>query len=140
MKSQLGQVHQREAALKEQLGAGEETIRRQEEALEAQLRERVEVEGTLAEARRAMEAVEAEVRELDQQRLANETTVESARQGVDQVRMAAQEIRVRREGVAEQFAETGFELEPVLEEMQEDASAEVWEESLHKLSARIERL
>ena len=140
MKSQLGQFHQREAVLKEQLAAGEEPIRRQEEALEVQLRERVEVEGTLAEARRAVEAVDAELRELDQQRLTNETTLESARQGVDQVRMAAQEIRVRREGVAEQFAETGFELEPVLEEMQEDASAEVWEENLHKLSARIERL
>ncbi len=140
MKSQLGQFHQREAALKEQLAAGEEPIRRQEEALEAQLRERVEVEGRLAEARRAMEAVEAELRELDQQRLANETTVESARQAVDQVRMAAQEVRVRREGVAEQFGETGFELETVLAEMPEGAAADAWEENLQRLGARIDRL
>jgi len=140
MRSQLGQFHQREATLKEQLAEGEEPIRHQEEALEVQLRERVEVEGGLAEARRAVEAVDAELRELDQQRLANESAVESARQAVDQVRMAAQEIRVRREGVAEQFAESGFELETVLAEMHEDASADVWEENLHKLGARIERL
>ncbi len=140
MKSQLGQFHQRETALREQLATGEQPIRRQEEALEVQLRERVEVEGSLAEARRTVEAIEAQLREFDQQRLANETTVEAARQAVDQVRMAAQEIRVRREGVAEQFAETGFELEAVLAEMPEAGTAEAWEENLHKLGARIERL
>jgi chromosome segregation protein len=140
MKAQLQQFHQRESVLREQLSAGEEPIRAQEEMLDTQLRERVEVEGALAEARRNAEEVESRLRELDQQRVNNETAVESARQAVDQVRMAAQEIRVRREGIAEQFAETGFELGETLETMPEDAEVGAWDENLQRLTARIERL
>ncbi len=140
MKAQLQQFHERESALKEQLEAGKEPIRAQEEMLEGQLRERVEVEGALAEARREAEEVESRLRDLDQQRLAGESTVEAARQAVDQVRMTAQEIRVRREGVAEQFGETGFELANVLAEMSEEAEAGAWEENLQRLTARIDRL
>ncbi len=140
MKSQLVQFHQREASLRQQLEAGQSPIREQEERLEQQLRDRVEVEGKLAEARRAVEAVEAGLREHDQKRLSNESTVDEARRALDEARMAAQEVRVRREGLAEQFAETGFELETVLETLDEDSDVETWEQALQQLTSRIERL
>jgi chromosome segregation protein len=54
--------------------------------------------------------------------------------------MAVHELRVRREGFAEQLAQTDFELETLLEEMHEEAGIEAWEEKLEKVRRRIDRL
>ena len=54
--------------------------------------------------------------------------------------MAVQEIRVRREGFAEQLAQTSFELEALLDEMDENANIDEWEEKLEKVRRRIDRL
>ena len=50
------------------------------------------------------------------------------------------EIRVRREGFAEQLAQTEFQLEALLEGLGDDASIELWEENLEKIRRRIDRL
>ncbi len=44
--------------------------------------------------------------------------------------MAAQESRVRREGLAEQFAATRFDLDEILAGLAADAAVTAWEESL----------
>jgi chromosome segregation protein len=54
--------------------------------------------------------------------------------------MAVQEVKVRREGFAEQLAATDFALEALLEEIDEQATIESWEEKLEKLRRRIDRL
>ena len=96
--------------IREQLGSSQAPLADNKARLEEQLQVRVEVEDELAEARRRVETVENELRELDQARMQNDQSVEAARGDVNDARMAAQEVSVRREGFAEQFAETGFEL------------------------------
>ena len=54
--------------------------------------------------------------------------------------MAFQELRVRREGIADQLSQTEFELENLLDEIDDSATIETWEEKLTKLRRRIERL
>jgi chromosome segregation protein len=54
--------------------------------------------------------------------------------------MALQELRVRREGFAEQFAQTGFELEELLANLHEENTAEEWEGKLQRIRTRIDRL
>ena len=54
--------------------------------------------------------------------------------------MAVQEIRVRREGFMEQLKQTGFELEELLEGLDEEADSQTWEIQLEKIRGRIERL
>jgi chromosome segregation protein len=54
--------------------------------------------------------------------------------------MAMQEIRVRREGVAEQLGQTEFAVEELLKELAEDATIDAWEEKLEKVRKRIDRL
>ena len=54
--------------------------------------------------------------------------------------MSTRELRVRREGIAEQLAQTGFEFAALMEEMDEAASLEGWEEKLEKVRKRIDRL
>jgi chromosome segregation protein len=54
--------------------------------------------------------------------------------------MALQEVRVRREGFTDQLAQTNFDLVSLLDEMDESASIESWEEKLEKVRRHIERL
>jgi chromosome segregation protein len=51
-----------------------------------------------------------------------------------------QELRVRREGLAEQFAQSGYEYEAILSELDESAAIDVWEQKLEDIRRRIERL
>ena len=54
--------------------------------------------------------------------------------------MAVQELRVRREGFAEQLAQTDFELETLLAELDDEATIEAWDEKLEIVRRRIDRL
>jgi chromosome segregation protein len=140
MQRQLRQFQSREREIREQLANSQAPLAASKEQLERQLAARVEVEGELTAARRKVEAVEAELRELDQSRMQIDQSVDEARQKVSEAEMAVQELRVRREGIAEQLAQTGFELEQLLEEMDGAADIQAWEEKLEKVRMRIDRL
>ena len=63
--------------------------------LEQALSEKVSVDNELREARESLEAAEAALRGLDEQRVGCETSVDEMRSAMEQARLAAQEIRVR---------------------------------------------
>ncbi len=140
MQSQLRHFGSREKEIRQQLEQSEAPLAENREKLESQLALRVDVEKELNEARRLVEQVENELRECDQRRMQSDRLVEEARGAVGEAKMAMQEIRVRREGFAEQLKQTSFELEPLLQEMEQDAAIATWEEKLDKLRTRIERL
>jgi hypothetical protein len=66
--------------------------------------------------------------------------VEDSRTRLEDVRMAAQELKVRRETLLEQFQATQFELQTVYQEMVADADVGVWEQALSELVQKVERL
>ncbi len=134
------QFRSRENEIREQLTNSETPIVDNKATLEKLLGTRLEVEEELAASRKKVEKVEHELRELDQSRMQIDQAVDAARQRVSEAEMAVQELRVRREGIAEQLARTDFEFETLLEEMDEAASVDSWEEKLEKLRARIDRL
>jgi chromosome segregation protein len=136
----LQQFEQRRGELQRQLAVGEEPIAAHERDLELQLELRVGVEKNLAEARRALEEAEARMRALDERRLQAEAKVEESRQYLDDVRLATQELRVRRESLQEQFNATHFELPAVLAELPADAQVPAWEQTLREVTEKIERL
>ncbi len=140
MKSQLAQFQQREVEIREQLETSKTPMHENRARLEQQLEERVTVEDELATARRAVEKVEAELRDLDQARIEIDQRVESQRGQVTEAEMAVREVSVRREGLAEQLAQTGFGFEELVEGLAEDASIEAWETKLEKVRRRIDRL
>ena len=140
MQAQLTQFESRETEIRAQLAASEAPLTESKSRLEAQLSMRVEIEDELSGARKRVEAVESDLRDRDQERLQNEQAVEAARTKVGESEMALQEIRVRREGFAEQLAQTDFELETLLREIDEAATIESWDEKLEKIRRRIDRL
>jgi chromosome segregation protein len=140
MKAQVEQLAARRAELESQLQSGVAPLDELEAALERALAQRLSIESELREARVALEAAEAELRSLDERRLASEDAVEQARAHMEQARLGAQEIRVRRESLAEQFAQTHFELATVVAGLPAEATQAAWEQSLAEATEKIGRL
>ena len=140
MQSQLRQFQSREEEIRQQLELSQSPLKDNRRSLEERLAERVAVEEELAAARTLVEESDAKLRELDQLRISADQAAEAARTSVSEAEMAVQEVRVRREGFAEQLAQTSFTLEELLKEMDPAATIETWDEKLEKLRRRIDRL
>ncbi len=137
---QRAQLERHREELEAELAGGDGPIVELEARLNESLARRLEVEAELGEARRALEEADAALRALDEQRLLAERRVGEAREAMEAARLAAQENRVRREGLAEQFAQTHFELAEVQQSLAADASIPTWEERLAEARAAIEKL
>jgi chromosome segregation protein len=140
MKAQLSQFQTREKEIRDQLENSQTPLATNKDDLADLLAARLAVEEELAAARQVVEKVENELRELDQSRMQIDQSVDFARSKVSEAEMAVQELKVRREGFAEQLAQTDFELVLLLQEMDEAATIDSWEEKLEKIHKRIDRL
>jgi len=140
MKLQLTQFQKRETEIRDQLQNSQSPMVGNKEELARQLENRLAVEQALSAARQVVEKVEHELRELDQSRMQIDQSVDESRAKVGEAEMAAQELKVRREGFTDQLAQTDFEYEPLLEEIDEAANIDSWEEKLEKIRKRIDRL
>ena len=140
MKSQLTQFRSRETEIFDQLQNSQSPLVGNKDDLAKQLESRLAVEEELATARQKVEKVETELRELDQSRLQIGQSVEESRSKVSEAEMAVQELKVRREGFTDQLGQTGFELATLLDEIDESADIDAWDEKLGKVRKRIDRL
>jgi chromosome segregation protein len=123
-----------------QLEAGEAPLAALQEQIEAALQVRAQIESELHAAKIASDELDALLRDREAGCSAVEQRVEAARAAMDNARLAAQQVRVRRESVAEQFATTNFELAALLAELSQDATVDVWEAQLAEAKGKIDRL
>jgi chromosome segregation protein len=140
MQSQLAQFERREVQIRDQLELSQRPLADNKRTLEEQLAARVTVEEELAAARKLVEAVESELRNLDQERMQVEQRADAARGSVSEAQIALREVRVRQEGFAEQLAQTDFDYSTLLEELDAEATIDAWEDRLEKVRRRIDRL
>ncbi|UCC14925.1 MAG: chromosome segregation protein SMC [Gammaproteobacteria bacterium] len=140
LRSQLESYSQRGEELTEQLASGTGPLDEQQKKLDQFLEERVGVESELGTARDQVQAAEDQLRALQEQQQLRQREAEQIRSTLDELRLAAKEIQVRRQTVTEQFAETEYELETLRAELDESASIADWEVHLEKLLSRIQRL
>ncbi|MBS0388055.1 MAG: chromosome segregation protein SMC [Proteobacteria bacterium] len=137
---QRAQLAQRHEALTAELADGDAPVLELRARLQAALDRRVEVEAELANARQAQEDAERELRTIEQRRFGAEQRVAAARAAMDAARMQAQESRVRRESLAEQFAQTRFDLAEITAALAAEANVADWETRLEEARADIEKL
>jgi chromosome segregation protein len=137
---QRGALQAQAESLQRTLADGDAPVAELELRLQDHLARRLEVEADLASARRQLEDCDAELRSLEQRRLAAEQRVATAREMMQQAQLAAQESRVRRESLLEQFTATQCELGAVLENMNPQADIGAWDERLSVLRADLEKL
>ena len=140
MAEQQQQLQGRAADLEQDLATGDAPILELENILSGFLARRLEVEGELQVSRRSLEEADLELRGLDEKRLSCEQRVSQAREEMEQAKLLAQETRVRRESLAEQFAATQFVLVDVLAALAVDAAVPAWEDQLATVRADIEKL
>ena len=140
MVEQRSQLLTRVAELEQDLANGDAPILELQGLLDGFLSRRLEIEADLTQARRMLEEADSELRGLDEKRHSSERRVNEAREAIETARLAAQESRVRREALAEQFAETRFELAEVLAGLVAEAEVPAWEARLQELRADIEKL
>ncbi len=140
MADQRAQTQTRSQELEAALADGDLPIVELEGKLKDFLARRLEIEAELATERRALEEADGSLRSLDEKRLDAETRVNASREAMEQARLLAQESRVRREGLVEQFAATRFELSEILAGLAADAAVTGWEENLASTRADIEKL
>ena len=137
---QLLAGRQRREDLLAQIEQGHAPLQELQAELEQLLRQRLAVEGELRAARVALEERELELRERDAVRAQAESRLEQTRGSMESARLAAQQVRIRREGLAEQFAATRFEWNAVVAQLPPEANVPAWEENLTDTTGKIERL
>ena len=140
LEKQLEDLHARRLELSSQIADGEAPLAEAQLKLEHELRQRAQVEEELRAARIASDELDALLREHDAARFAVEQRLEAARAALDAARLATQQVRVRREGVAEQLAATNYEFAALTAQIAADATLEVWESQLEDTKGKIERL
>ena len=131
---------QRKQELVTLLSQSTEPTEQLERDLKVLLEQRLKTDQALAEARTKVESITHELRRLEQQRSEFEQKGHVVREQLEKLRLDSQETRVRSKTALEQLAETGFELETILEKMEDDSSSKQWEAKLSEVAARISRL
>ena len=140
VQSQLAYLKKRQSELRGEIEAAAEPLATDEQTLIGKLDERLSVETDLGNARKASEEIDTQLRDAEQQRVALQRSVNELREAADNVRLQLREAQVRAETVAEQFAETGFELDKVVAELPPEATHAAWHETFEQLERRIQRL
>ena len=140
MRGQQVHLQQRRDELQQALTDNDAPLQSMQEELATQLQKRLEVETELRAERRGVEAIEHKLREDEQQRHRKDDDTQKLRDRLGQEKLAWQEIKVRGETLLEQIVASGFELSLLVEELDEEASAENWEVEAERLSTRIHRL
>jgi len=137
---QLAQLQERREQLALSLEDNDAPIDDLKIELEARLEQRLAVEEELAEARRALEVVDHQLRENEQKRHGIEQRLQAVRSRLEQARVDNQGLQVRRKGLQDQLQEAQFDLQAVLDSLPEAANEAAWLESLEQVGRRIARL
>src|SRR5690606_16342713 len=114
MGGQRGQLDTRLGELASQLAAGDSPVDELERQRQAALAERVRAEQVLAEARSALDGIDANLREHEQVRHQREEQAIAQREAIAQRRLDQQALAIHAEQLAAAVAEAGFVLEEVV--------------------------
>jgi chromosome segregation protein len=126
--------------LKSVLEKSGEPIEELEQKLKQLLEKRLVSEESLAAARRTVENITAQLRELETDRSEHEQFSQEVRGKLEQMKLDSQELRVRSKTAVEQLQETGHNPEELLATLEAEASSADWTEKVAEIGQRISRL
>ena len=141
-RSELQQQHiqQRQTDLERLVSETQAPLANYQQQLESGLKDKVDAEKRLNEARTAMQEIETTIREAETKRQGCEEDVQQQREALEAARLAASETKVRLDGVIEQFSQYEGSIQQTLEQLPEDASLPLWQDNLDSIGRKIHRL
>ncbi len=137
---QRARVEERCEELHAQLAGGPEQILGQETQLAELLAARLQVDGELNSARATLQEIDHGLRAREQERAEREQALEVLRQGLEEVRLRGETLRVKVQDREEQIAASGFSRADLLATLPDEAQPAFWAERLQALEQRLTRL
>lgn len=140
MVQQKSQIEQRREELQQAVGESEEPLLDMKIELEQLLEKRLHLENELSASRTRVESIDHVLRDLNEQRVKIEQTLQTLRSDLDQYRLQWQEVKVRCQTIEEQIEESDYEREELIKDMPGDAAEDEWQQRLDVQMSRIQRL
>ncbi|MFP5344939.1 MAG: chromosome segregation protein SMC, partial [Gammaproteobacteria bacterium] len=140
MQQQLRQLEARQGELRRTLAEGEAPLAALQAELQQGLSRRAQAESDLARARAQMEEHDQSLRGAEQERHRAEQAASARRALLETLRLKAQELKVRAQGLREQIGEAGHEPEALLRELSGEASEAERQVELDVVAQKIQRL
>lgn len=140
MTQQTAGLDQRNQELAARLEESSQPIKDLEAELQTLLDQRVIVENELNEARKKVDEFDNAMRQHELDRSAAEQKTQEVRTELESLKMSWQEVRVRRKTVEEQFNETGYGEQELMEYLPELANSKEWQTKVSEVEKKIERL
>jgi chromosome segregation protein len=137
---QVERLGERREQLKAAFNIKEDPSENYKQDLENALASRLAVEEKLAQARKAVETVEFQMREQEKLRGELDQQVQQAQGKLEQQRLSAQEISTLSGTIESQISEKQGDLNELLESLEEDAAIQDWEENLQAIANKVQRL
>ena len=140
MASQQASLQARAGEIAEQLATGGQPIAELEAERKVCLDQRLLVDRQLVEARKALEDLDSETRQVDVERHRVERLLGELRERLSAQRLEEQGTRLRAESLAQAIAEAGFDVAAIAAELAPEAEAGAWQAKLEELDGKIRRL
>ncbi len=140
LQHQQSQLHQRNDELHGALADVADSDDDLEADRQTQLAARQSVDNELSEARRNLDACDAQLRELDQRRVQAETAVTELRESAESSRYRDYEIEARLQTQREQLEGLEVDALALAAGLDENATEADWEKALERIDQRIQRL
>lgn len=139
MQQQLATLTERKTALQTDSNIGA-SLPELEKTLASALSERLLIEEEVNTARHAIQGIEHDSRELENNRQSIEREAAKVRDILEMLRLEGQSLKVKIEAVQEQLQETQCQLEEILKELPEDIEPSIYQQQLEQVTLRITRL
>ena len=110
------------------------------EKLQTLLEKRLGVEQELSTARNNSAEFDNQMQSADQQRLFFDRQAQAVRDSLEQVKMSRQELRVRRDTIAEQLAKNTEQMTLLWQALPEGIEASEVQDALARISSKVERI
>ncbi|NNE04562.1 MAG: chromosome segregation protein SMC [Xanthomonadales bacterium] len=140
MDTQVNQLQQRFLSLSEAIATATDPEQDFKAEMDALLETRVKREARLAEARKALQALEAEYRRHDGDRQKAVQGTEEIRSTLERARLQQQELELNARALQKRVEENGENVEELAEALPENAEFERWKADIERLATRITRL
>src|SRR5690554_1070315 len=140
MGGQRGQLDSRLGEISAQLATGDTPVDVLEQQRQAALADRVNAEQVLAQARSALDGIDAALREHEQVRHQRDEQSIAQREAIAQRRLDQQALVIHADQLGAAVVEAGFVLDDVAAGLADDAEAAAWSRMVVDFDARLRRL